>query len=301
MTAPSPRAIAICAPAKINLFLHVGDKRSDGFHALESLVAFTQYGDRLEIVPAETLSLSVTGAFAAQVPTGDDNLAIRAAKMLQVGEPAGARVVLEKNLPVASGLGGGSADAAAVLRALNLLWRRELEEDALLRIASALGSDLPACLLSRPLWMEGRGERVSRLPAFPELPVLLVNPGVAVPTGPVFAALDRRTGVGKAERPDRTLETLSDVGAYLKGTRNDLEEPALRIAPAITEALQTLKEADGCAIARMSGSGATCFGLFEDEQSAWRAVEEIGAKRPSWWVRATRIAAPDVGAAQFLA
>jgi len=300
---PVSRGVTICAPAKINLFLHVGDRGADGFHALESLVAFTQCGDRLEMHGADDLTLTVSGIFGAAVPSGASNLVLRAAHALRerMGTAAGARIVLEKNIPVAAGLGGGSADAASVLRALNLLWNCGLSEDVLVAIAAELGSDIPACVLSRPLWMAGRGERVMRIDPFPSLAVVLVNPGVSVPTAPVFAKLRERTGLGAVETPFQRLETVWDMEAYLEGTRNDLEAPAREDAPIIGDVLHALGEEPGCILARMSGSGATCFGLFDGRHFALRSAENLAVGNPTWWVRATRIAAADIGAPHWMA
>jgi 4-diphosphocytidyl-2-C-methyl-D-erythritol kinase len=207
---------------------------------------------------------------------------------------AGAAIRLEKNLPVASGLGGGSADAAAVLRGLNALWDLQLSEDMLLGIAAELGSDVPACLLSRPCWMEGRGEHVTPLPPMPQFPLILVNPGVMVPTAPVFADLNARTGLG-AKPPLGPLKSVWDLVGYLDGAVNDLEAPASRLAPDIEEVLSAFDREPGCVLAQMSGSGATCFGLFDQQQFAIGAAERIAQDHPEWWVKLTRIAAGDIG------
>jgi 4-diphosphocytidyl-2-C-methyl-D-erythritol kinase len=206
-----------------------------------------------------------------------------------------AHITLEKNLPVAAGLGGGSADAAAALRGLNAFWNLGLSESALLELAAMLGSDVPACLLSRPCWMEGRGERVHEVPALPNFPLVLVNPGVMVPTGPIFANLNARTGVG-AMQPPGALQSVWDLVGYLADAANDLEAPACRFAPLIEEVLSAIDREPGCVLAQMSGSGATCFGLFEQEQFALGAAERMAQDHPEWWVRVTRLAVPDIGA-----
>lgn len=257
------------APAKVNLALHVTGRRADGYHLLDSLVVFTEVGDVVSVAPGP-LSLTLTGPFAAGVPGGDDNLCLRAARA--VGAQAG--ITLDKRLPPASGIGGGTADAAAVLRALGRVPDRP----------EHLGADLPACLLSQPLRMCGVGEIV--LPVrLPGLHLVLVNPRVEVPTPAVFAALDRRDSPALPPLPADC-----DAGAlvaWLGGTRNDLQPPAIALAPVIGRALAALDGA-GAALARMSGSGATCFGIFSDAGAASDAAARIGAAFPGWWVQPTR-------------
>ena len=219
MTAPR---IGVRAPAKINLFLHVGEKRDDGYHALESLAVFAESADRMEFTPASELSLTIDGPFGGKLAKETDNLVLKAARALRA--ETGVHIALQKNLPIAAGLGGGSADAAATLRALNMLWDLNLPEPELLGIAASIGSDVPACLLSSPCWMEGRGERVTRTDALPNFPLVLVNPAVMVPTGLVFADLNARTGIGAMQPPPK-IETLWDLVAYLDIAGNDLEAP----------------------------------------------------------------------------
>lgn len=289
--------LRVHAPAKLNLFLHVGDKRPDGYHALQSLVAFAEAADVLEIVPASELSLSLSGPFAAQIPRGIANLVFQAARSLSElcsDAPSGAAIVLEKNLPVAAGIGGGSADAAATLRALNILWQLDRTEDDLVDLARALGSDVPACVLSRPCWMEGRGEHVSATGPLPPLDLVVVNPGVLLPTAAVFASLNARTGTSAMAPPGR-IATLWDLVAYLEDSGNDLEAPATHLQPDIDHVLEALHHEPGCVFAQMSGSGATCFGLFNDREYAEGAAGRIAQEHPHWWVKPTRIAAPDIG------
>lgn len=307
--------MTVFAPAKINLFLHVGERREDGYHALESFVAFADAGDRLMFSPAADISLAIAGRFGATLSAGPDNLVVKAARALlasallgetargaspRAGEGAlqatqlGAAITLEKNLPVASGIGGGSADAAATLRGLNALWNLNLPEDALLGIAAELGSDVPACLLSRACWMEGRGERVSALAPLPQFPLILINPGVMVPTKPVFDNLNARAGLG-AKPPLGPIKTVWDLVGYLDGAVNDLETPASHLVPVIDDVLSALDREPGCVLAQMSGSGATCFGLFDQQQFAIGAAERIAQDHPEWWVKLTRIASPDIG------
>ena len=288
--------LRVPAPAKINLFLHVGARRADGYHALQSLVCFSEAGDTLTFEPAETLSLVVNGPFAEGLEAEEDNLILRAARMLseRAGCSRGAAITLTKNLPVASGIGGGSADAAAALRGLPRLWAISVPGEALHEVALSLGSDVPVCLKSGPAMMEGRGEHVTPVGALPRASMLLVNPGVAVPTGEVFRRLGRTEhDVLPAIPPlPRVSEGLGGLLSYLQQTRNDMEDAARTIAPAIDTVLDALGQG-GAAMARMCGSGATCYGLFESEAQATEAARKIKAAYPAWWVSATRIAAPD--------
>ncbi|HWY63004.1 MAG TPA: 4-(cytidine 5'-diphospho)-2-C-methyl-D-erythritol kinase [Rhizomicrobium sp.] len=288
-------AIAIeSAPAKINLFLHVGERRGDGFHPLQSLAVFAALGDRLVAEPADRLSLSIDGPFAAGLSGENGNLVLRAAQALaaKAGSKAGAKLSLTKNLPVASGIGGGSADAAAALRALSSLWGLSLDEAALCEIAAGLGSDVPVCIASEARWMEGRGEILTPVAALPHLPLLLVNPGVAVSTGEVFAALQTRSGVSR-EKPPGNFRDMADVLRVIDASRNDLEEPARRIQPVITEVLTALSALPGALFARMSGSGATCFALFPDDESCRRAAASLSQARTGWWIAPTSV--PEFG------
>jgi 4-diphosphocytidyl-2-C-methyl-D-erythritol kinase len=284
-------ALRLTAPAKVNLFLHVGDKRADGFHALQSLVAFTRLGDELAFAPDAGLTLALRGPFAGALEQEADNLVLKAARALQAhaGVSTGARIVLTKNLPVASGIGGGSSDAAAALRGLVRLWKLKTGQDALRRIAETLGSDVPVCVSCAPQWMEGRGEVLTALGPIPPMPIVLVNPGVGVPTGKVFAALKERRGTGLDLQP--RLDTPADLIAYLEGTANDLEAPARAIAPVVGDVLAALSSQEGVLLFRMSGSGATCFALFGKHEAAAAAAREIGRRRPKWWIAATEIAA----------
>jgi 4-diphosphocytidyl-2-C-methyl-D-erythritol kinase len=273
------------ARAKINLFLHVGERRPDGFHPLQSLAVFTEFGDALEAEAAGDLSLSLAGPFAAQL--GDaDNLVLKAARLLaeRAGRPAQAKLILTKNLPVASGIGGGSADAAAALRALIELWQLNLEEGVMGEIAAALGSDVPVCLKSAHAFMEGRGEILNPLTTLPRLPLLLVNPGVAVSTRDIFAGLSDRRGTG-LNLPKGGFDDVADLLRFLESTGNDLEAPARALQPVIGQVLAALGVVPGCLFARMSGSGATCFALLPDDDASIRAAEVLRRQHPGWWIQ----------------
>lgn len=284
---------SMLAPAKINLFLHVGDKRADGFHPLQSLAVFPAVGDVLTAETADELSLSVTGPFAAALSDGD-NLVLKAARALatKAGRAPAAKLTLVKNLPVASGIGGGSADAAAALRLLSALWQLDLDDAALSQIAAGLGSDIPVCLASTPRWMEGRGEILNPIASLPRLSLLLVNPGVAVSTAPVFAALQMRSGVARKLPPGR-LRDMSDLLRLLDRTKNDLEAPARALQPVISDVLTALAGLPGALFARMSGSGATCFALFPDDDSCRHAAALLAKAHGGWWIAPTTV--PEFG------
>lgn len=266
------------APAKLNLALHLRRRRPDGYHDLETIFAFTHFGDTLTAAAADTLSLAVTGPFAAPAGQGADNLVLRAACALAAAagiEPRAA-LSLGKHIPVAAGLGGGSADAAAALRLLNRFWGLVWPEDRLMPIATGLGADVPACLVARTRAGSGRGEHLAPWPEdVAGCPVLLVNPRVAVPTGPVFAAWD---AIDRgALRP----------GAPLTALRNDMTPAALAIAPVIGDVLAALAGTDGATLVRMSGSGATCFGLYASLSSRDAAAAVLAGR--GWWVMASEL------------
>ncbi|MDE2182980.1 MAG: 4-(cytidine 5'-diphospho)-2-C-methyl-D-erythritol kinase [Alphaproteobacteria bacterium] len=280
-------ALRVLAPAKINLFLHVGDKRSDGFHALQSLVVFARMGDELALSPDRDIKVVASGRFAAGLPPAGQNLVHKAARALaqHAGITRGAYISLKKNLPVSSGIGGGSADAAAALRGLARLWNLKVEHDVLRQIGETLGSDVPVCVACRPQWMEGRGETLAQVESVPAVQIVLVNPRVGVATKDVFAALKDRRGTGQPRPP--AMRTTGDLVAFLKDTTNDLEAPARAVAPVISDVLREIAAQPGVLLTRMSGSGATCFGLFGDPDDAARAALTIGEGHPSWWVSAT--------------
>ena len=277
--------LAELAPAKINLALHVTGRREDGYHLLESLVVFAELGDQIAVAPSDEDVFLVEGPFATDVPRDATNLVLRARNVLREAFPDHASrpvtISLQKNLPVASGIGGGSSDAAATLRALARLWRVPAGEAELAGLALPLGADLPMCLAGRPLLARGIGERLEHLQRFPSMPMVLVNPGVAVETPHVFRAL---ASCDNAPLPP--LGEASDSLGWLSATRNDLEPAALSIVPVIADALDALRST-GASFARMSGSGATCFGIFESHDAASRAAAAIAGDRPRWFTAAT--------------
>jgi len=282
-------SITELAPAKVNLALHVTGRRADGYHLLESLVVFTRFGDRVSVEASDEDRFSVSGPFADGVPADGGNLVVRARDGLRnAGGAETARPVairLEKNLPVASGVGGGSSDAAAALRALDRLWGLRLRADELADIGLALGADVPMCLTAKPLLARGVGDEISVMNDFPAHGLVLVNPGVAVSTPQVFAALDRRDNAGLPPMP--RIFDFHGLRNWLDATRNDLEPAARTLEPAVGHALAALERA-GAGFARMSGSGATGFGLFETGNVAKRAAAELRGRHPDWFVAATR-------------
>jgi 4-diphosphocytidyl-2-C-methyl-D-erythritol kinase len=286
-----PDPVRRVARAKVNLCLRVHGRRSDGYHLIESLVVFAEIGDLIEVRPAEHLSLAVDGPFASEVPTDDDNLVLRAARTLgtALNSGAGAALRLRKCLPVAAGLGGGSADAAATLKALQSIWRHQIDDAAVSRLALELGADLPVCLAARPSIMTGIGEVIRPIDKLPAVHLVLANPGCRLSTAAVY----RRLGQVLPAPPPASLaavypnsaalaEVIADLG-------NDLEEPARQMAPEIDRVLDRLNGSADCLAARMSGSGPTCFGMFATEAGADAAARAIGVAEPGWWVRASAI------------
>lgn len=277
------------APAKLNLYLHVTGRRDDGFHLLDSLVAFADVGDRIDARPSPDLTLEVAGPFAADLAAEQDNLVLRAARGLRdlLGTDKGAALTLAKQVPVSSGIGGGSADAAATLRVLSALWEMSADEDALARLALDLGADVPVCLAGRPQFMAGIGDVLTDVPPLPPVWVVLANPGVAVSTPEVFKA--RSGGFSDSARFDQAPATASALADVLRTRGNDLEAPACSLHPEIGVAKAALERCEGCLLSRMSGSGATCFGLFEDPGAALAAEGDLARAHPGWWVAAARL------------
>ena len=282
------------APAKVNLTLHVVGRREDGYHLLESVVAFAAVADELTLEPAPDLGLDVRGPTARATGESADNLVIRAARALIARRPGltAGRFQLTKRLPVAAGIGGGSSDAAAALRLLARLNAIAQDDPDLMAAARAVGADVPVCLCSRPAWMEGTGEVLSPLPGFAAMSAVLVNPGVALPTAAVFSALGLRPGTRAGGEPHPLVSNAIDQDAWIErltAARNDLEAVAGRLAPIIGRALDLTRNQEGCRLARMSGSGPTVFGLFASCRAAARAATAIRALQPEWWVKATRL------------
>jgi 4-diphosphocytidyl-2-C-methyl-D-erythritol kinase len=267
------------ACAKLNLSLRVVGRRADGYHLLDSLAAFADIGDEIAIEPAPDFALTVAGPFAKDL-SGADNLATRAARGFAsaLGRAPDLAIRLTKNLPVASGIGGGSADAAATLRALSRLWNAPIPDD----LAANLGADVPVCVAQRAAWMSGVGEIVEPVAPLPPWGVVLINPGIALATPRVFAA---RTGpFSTADRPAPTLDALAKAV-------NDLQAPALSLVPAIGAVLAALGSAPGARVVRMSGSGATCLALFDDRGRAEMASSALKTSAPStWWIASGALA-----------
>jgi len=270
------------APAKINLFLHVTGRRPDGYHLLDSVAVFAGAADILSVEPAEDFSLTLTGPFADALENEADNLVLRAGRALAHWEGIApvAHLTLEKNLPIASGIGGGSADAAAALRLLTRFWNLDIPRTDLNAIAARLGADVPVCLISRPTRMGGVGDILSEAPVPPRCGILLVNPGISLATPAVFAARS-----GEFSAPDSLLPeawmTAATMSRDLSRLRNDLEPAAIALCPQIATVLDAIRQTYGCLLARMSGSGATCFGVFPDADTAKAAARSL--ERPGWW------------------
>jgi len=280
LSATPAGAVAEAAPAKVNLYLRVTGRRADGYHLLDSLAVFAGGGDLVSVAPEEALTLRVTGPEAAALEGEGDNLVTSAARALAAatGAARGAAITLEKRLPVASGIGGGSADAAAALRALNGLWGTGLDEAALRAIAATLGADVPACIASRTVRMRGIGEVLDEVSPLPRFGLLLANPRVALPTPSVFRA--RGSGFSVPAGPPGALRDAGDLAAWLRPLGNDLEAAAISLCPPVAEVLGAVAAQPGCLLARMSGSGATCFGIFATEAAAARAAAALPT---AWW------------------
>lgn len=274
----SPHHLRETAYAKINLALHIRRRRSDGYHDLESLFAFAADGDDLSAVPADDLSLTISGPFAGGLTNGDDNLVMRAAKALRAaaGVSMGAALHLDKRLPVASGIGGGSADAAAVLRLLSRLWKLANSDAQLFDIGGILGADVPACIASETVYGDARGDVLTpaNLARFAGTPVLLVNPGKPLSTAAIFALWD---GIDRG-----ALDRMAPLAG-----RNDLSAAAISLMPEIEAIIAALAGSPGVTLARMSGSGATCFALFESLAARDAAQGAISAAMPSAWCLAS--------------
>lgn len=296
---PSGR-LAESAAAKINLTLRIVGRRPDGYHELVSLVAFAGVGDALSLAPGPAMSLRVTGPFAVGLAAAEDNLVLRAARALAArveGLILGGFSLI-KRLPIASGIGGGSADAAAALRLLARVNDLSVADPRLYAAARTLGADVPVCVDPRARVMRGIGEVLSAPIGLPQLPAVLVNAGVPVATGAVFAALAAARAGVRVDGDPAPADPLSDPAAIRSpdaliaaviGGRNDLEPPAIGLAPVIADVLALLRAQGGCRLARMSGSGGTCFALFDTRRAAAAAAKSVQAQHPAWWARATTI------------
>ncbi len=272
------------APAKINLFLHITGKREDGYHLIQSLMVFVDVGDVLDFAKHDGLFIDVDGDFAGDMPMANDNLIYKAATLLAADykiQPKGA-VKLTKNLPVASGIAGGSSDSAAALRGFARLWGLPDEYERMQRLAQKLGADVPACYIGKPVWAEGIGEKMTRLPEMPAMHFVLVNPLVQTPTPEVFARYNSKFSA--AIQFSGRRKTMHEWIADLKLYRNDLTDAALQVTPEIKDVLQALVETPNCHFARLSGSGATCFGVYDNQDAAIAAVNKLKQRYPRWWV-----------------
>ncbi len=285
------------APAKINLFLHVGAPAADGYHPLCSLMVFADVGDRVTIHDADALSFHIQGPFAGALVAEADNLVMRAARALLAkarGPQPPMGLSLEKLLPVAAGLGGGSSDAGAALRLVREALGMAVSDAELEAVAASLGADGPACLWGRPVLAEGRGERLTPAPGLPVLEAVLVNPRVAVSTPAVYGAFDVAGAFGDVEPPwlPDAFESVVEVAAWARTMRNDLEAPAVSLAPQVGDVLATLADEPETLLARMSGSGATCFALCGSDIEADALADRVGQMQPRWWVKRCRLGGP---------
>ena len=280
------------APAKVNLTLRVGGPRGDGYHPLQSVTVFADIGDDIMVKPADALGLSVDGANAPELAAEPKNLALKAAYALRAAaqrSELGAEIRLTKRLPVAAGLGGGSADAAACLRALNRLWDLDFSNRQLAEIGTVIGADVPACVFAKPLMMSGIGETITPLMAWPDLYAVIANPGVAVSTADVFKTYDGQKPGALASERAPALAKFGDVIAYLQGSANDLEKPAIALAPQVAECLRALEQFQDAGLVRMSGSGASCFAVFEHKTQADDAANALSDQQPDWWVQSVKL------------
>ena len=271
-------------PAKVNLTLHVTGQREDGYHTLDSLAMFADIGDRMTITMPGDYKLTVEGPMAEGVPEDESNLVLRAARMMRIN----ADIRLEKHLPNAAGLGGGSGDAAATLRVLSGFSGKPVPGDGI-----ELGADVPLCLQSEPARVTGIGDKVTPVHNLPPLDAVLVNPRLPVLTAEVFKRLRHKVN---RPMPDviPAFETSAELIDWLRGMRNDLQEPAIEAESVIQQVFETLEKTPGCQMARMSGSGGTCFGIYKDAETAGSAAGRLQESYPSWWVRATRLNAPNM-------
>jgi 4-diphosphocytidyl-2-C-methyl-D-erythritol kinase len=280
--------ITATAPAKLNLFLHVVGKRSDGYHLLESLVAFTDFGDQLTLQPSKLLSMELSGPYAEDLERdAHNNLVMKAATELRFrgGAQEGAKITLEKNIPIAAGLGGGSSDAGTAIEQLCRLWKLWSIEDIKNAIAVSLGADVKMCMKPKPSFVTGVGDKVSPVKFGFDMGVVLVNPRQQLLTSDIFKSFE---GAFSASKPcPSEFATFASLLSFLSGKYNDLLKPAAKKLPDIESILHALRSTYGCKYASMSGSGATCFGLYENQEQSTQAAHAIAAAFPSWWVQGT--------------
>ena len=278
------KTFEISAPAKINLFLHITGKRVDGYHLLQSVMAFVDVGDAMTFYPHDGLLFDADGPFAGELPPPQDNIIYYAAKALADSwrVPLQAGIHLTKNMPIASGVAGGSSNAAATLLGLSKLWGLPDDRDRLHKIAAKLGADVPACLVKRAVWAEGIGEKMSPLADMPQLHLVLANPMIATPTSEVFARFKNRPSapIQYSGRRKSAAEWIHELKMY----RNDLTDAAIEVCPDITSVLNALKNTPNCHFARLSGSGATCFGVYDTAAAAQAAVNKLRLSHPRWWI-----------------
>ena len=284
------------ANAKINLYLHITGKRGDGLHTLDSLVVFADVGDTITATPINEnpeIIFSTSGPFGNNVPLDESNLVVRTAKLLQekYNIKNGARINLEKNLPPSSGMGGGSADAAAAMRALGEIWNIDFSKDNKVELysvmASRIGADVPVCFNGKNVFMGGIGEKLDPAPILPSCWLLLVNPNIPVSTPAVFSV--RKGAFSELGRFDISPSNANELADILSLRNNDLSTGAQEIEPEIANVISALQKLEGVLLARMSGSGATCFAIYSNEQSALMGAQKIANENPEWWVRATRM------------
>ena len=281
-------SLKITAPAKINLYLHIVGRREDGLHLLDSLIAFASIHDTLSLTAASEICLEIDGPFASQLTAEPNNLVLQAARGLAqiCGVDSGAQLQLTKNLPVASGIGGGSSDAAATLKGLIQLWKVQPNNQDLQDLALKLGADVPVCLNNQAAFTCGIGEKISKAEPLPLCSLVLINSGEAVSTPAVFRTrVQLQSGFSKPGRFNYMPENVSELASILKSRHNDLDEAAQVLCPEIGQVLRALEGSQGSLLARMSGSGATCFALFSYPEEAAAASLDLAHRHPNWWVR----------------
>lgn len=286
--------VTIQAPVKLNLYLHVVGRKGDGYHEVDTLIAFTDFGDAITVEQADHFEIVADGPYASELPDKEGNLIIHAVRALRdaSGFVGGAKITLTKNIPVAAGIGGGSADAAAALLAVSRLYDLDTKNKVdLFEIGRGLGADVPSCLFRRPCFASGVGHDLMAAPVLPEAGIVLVNPGIKLATASVFKA--RKGGfTPDASNIEANLEKVPLLVSFLKNRGNDLTDAAVKLCPAVEDVLYALEQVPGCRMARMSGSGATCFGVFDDRAAADAAVEALEAP-DHWWVQAMTMTMPE--------